>query len=163
MTWRDEARFFISPPSSPLFDSKVRWIHHKTTPAAPSASVARLLPARFTTAPHPTVPTPSDSRPSRPLRAVVVSVRDGSPFWCAPSSHRKYKNHPNIYPASVLLSPLPFIHRPSSPNLPSVITLCGSMPVSKGAGAAAKGGGAPPRIRPRDNRGHGCSGMLPRT
>ena len=30
--WRDEDRFFMSSPSSPLFDSKVRWCDHKTTP-----------------------------------------------------------------------------------------------------------------------------------
>ena len=32
MAWRDEARFSISAPSSPLFDSKVRWSQHKTRP-----------------------------------------------------------------------------------------------------------------------------------
>ena len=96
MTWRGEARFFISSPSSPLFDSKVCALHHKTTRSAPSEFVARLLPTRFTTAPHSTLPTPSNSRSSHPLRAVVASVRDGGPFWRAPSSHRKYKNHPAI-------------------------------------------------------------------
>ena len=30
MTWRDEARIFISPPFRPLFESKVRWPEHKT-------------------------------------------------------------------------------------------------------------------------------------
>ena len=94
----------------------------QTTPAALSASVARLLLARFTAALHPTLPTPSNGRPSRPLRVVVASVRDCRPYWSARSMQCKCKNLPTVHPASVLLSPLPFIHRPSSPNLLSVIS-----------------------------------------
>lgn len=49
------------------------------------------------------------------------------PFWHAQLSYLKCKN-PHSHPASILLSSLPFIRRPSSPNLPSVIS---AMPVLK--------------------------------
>lgn len=53
----------------------------KNTPAAPPASVAHLLLACFTTTLPPILTTPSNGHSSSPLRAAVISLRDGSSFW----------------------------------------------------------------------------------
>ena len=99
MAWRDKARCFISPTSRLPFKSK--FVDENTKPRW-SICIRCAPPAgsfHCQSSPKP----PNTFHGSCPLDAVVASVQDSGPFWRAPSSHCKYKNHPAIHPAIALL------------------------------------------------------------
>ena len=130
MTWRDEARFFISPPSSLLFESKVRCMAQKPRhPLHPHPLHAHFVITSLS------LFVQSFQRLPMLVACIVCvsrsfSVRYWLPFVSARSLQRKCNSHFSDPAFSVPHSPPPFLHCPSLPQgIVSIISagLCPSL------------------------------------